>query len=69
MRTPKIVGRQKPPRTPTEFHPLGARLDREAQVIGPPRARGFVFKARTWEEFERWDNERRTRHARRKRAQ
>jgi len=69
MNGQKVVGRRKAPRTPTEFHALGAQLDREAKVIGPPRARGFVFKARTWEEFERWDNEWRIRRARRKPAQ
>ena len=51
----KIVGRRKRPKTPAEFHALGAQLDREAQLIAPlPRKRGFVFKARSWDELEQW---------------
>jgi hypothetical protein len=59
MKALKIVGRRKPPRTPEEFHALGARLDREFSVVKPfTRKRGFVFKARTWDELERWESQR-----------
>jgi hypothetical protein len=55
----KIVGRRKTPRTPAEFHALGARLDRELSIVKPfARKRGFVFKARTWDEFGRWEAQR-----------
>lgn len=64
----KTVGQRKSPKTPEEFHALGAKLDREAQMVGPPRRRGFVFKARTWEELERWEKERLLEQARQMRA-
>ena len=52
----KVVGHRKAPQTPEEFHALGARLDREAAVLrSSSRPRGFVFKARTWQELERWE--------------
>ncbi|CAN5230706.1 hypothetical protein BH20VER2_BH20VER2_13240 [soil metagenome] len=54
----KTVGQRKPPATPEEFHALGAKLDLEANIVGPPRPRGFVFKARTWEDLERWETKR-----------
>jgi hypothetical protein len=64
----KTVGKRHAAKTPEEFHALGAQLDRELQVIGPPRERGFVFKARSWEEFERWERNRLIERARRTRA-
>jgi hypothetical protein len=55
MKAIKVVGRRKAPKTPEEFHALGARLDREIDLLRTSaRQRGFVFKARTWEELERW---------------
>ncbi len=31
------------------------RLEREVDLLNPfPRPRGFVFKARTWQEWEKW---------------
>jgi hypothetical protein len=59
MDQPKIVGHRKPARTPQEFYALGARLDRELSVIRPfNRKRGFVFKARTWDELAKWESRR-----------
>jgi len=59
MNQSKIVGHRKPPRTPQEFHALGARLDRELSVVRPfSRKRGFVFKARTWDELAEWESQR-----------
>jgi hypothetical protein len=59
MRPSKIVGRRKAPRTPAEFHALGARLDRELSVVRPfTRKHGFVFKARTWDELAKWESQR-----------
>jgi hypothetical protein len=56
MNAIKVVGRRKAPQTPEEFHALGARLDREAALLRASfRSRGFVFKARTWKELERWE--------------
>jgi hypothetical protein len=56
MNASKVVGRRKAPRTPAEFHALGARLDRELAIVKPfARKRGFVFKAQTWDEFARWE--------------
>jgi hypothetical protein len=64
----KTVGKRRQPKTAEEFHALGAKLDLEAKVIGPPRQRGFVFKARTWEELERWEKNRSMEQARQMRA-
>jgi hypothetical protein len=55
----KIVGHRKTPKTPQEFHALGARLDRELAVVRPfSRKRGFVFKARTWDDLAKWESQR-----------
>jgi hypothetical protein len=64
----KTVGKRTAPKTPEEFHALGARLDRELESVGPRRERGFVFKARTWDELERWERNRLIARARRQRA-
>ena len=59
MNASKVVGHRKTPRTPAEFHALGARLDRELSVVRPfTRKRGFVFKARSWTELARWESRR-----------
>ena len=59
MRTSKVVGRRKAPQTPAEFHALGARLDRELSIVKPfTRKRGFIFKARTWDELAKWESQR-----------
>ncbi len=55
----KVVGHRKAPETPEEFYALGARLDRELAVVRPfHRKRGFVFKARTWDELAKWESQR-----------
>ena len=63
MNAIKIVSRRKPPRTPEEFHALGAALDREMELLRTHPRERFVFKARTWDELERWQAQRlRARH-------
>jgi hypothetical protein len=59
MRPFKVVGRRKALQTPAEFHALGARLDRELSIVKPfTRKRGFIFKARTWDELAKWESPR-----------
>jgi hypothetical protein len=59
MRPFKVIGRRKAPQTPAEFHALGARLDRELSIVKPfTRKRGFIFKARTWDELAKWESQR-----------
>jgi hypothetical protein len=59
MKASKVVGQRKRPRTPAELHALGARLDRELSVVRPfVRKRGFVFKARNWNELADWESQR-----------
>jgi hypothetical protein len=51
----KVVGHRRPAETVEERHERAWRLEREVSLLHPwPRPRGFVFKARTWEEYERW---------------
>lgn len=51
----KTVGHRPPPRTPAECHAAAARLFRAAVAMSPwPRPRGFVYKARTYEEYAEW---------------
>jgi hypothetical protein len=67
MNASKVVGRRKTPRTPAELHALGARLDRELSVVRPfVRKRGFVFKARTWNELAHWESQRLVKEHRRR---
>ena len=55
----RVIGQRKEPKTPEEFYALGEQLDREAKVLAPfPRNRGFVFKARTWDDLKRFEDER-----------
>jgi hypothetical protein len=65
----KTVGKRPKPKTPAEFYALGAKLELQAKVIGPPPRRGFVFKARTWEDLERWERARSLERARQMRAE
>jgi hypothetical protein len=58
MRATKIVGKRKRPQTPAEFHALGAILDREIEALRLGPRESFVFKARTWDELERFQTER-----------
>ena len=58
MKATKVVGKRQPPRTPQECHALAVKMYRAAIAMSPyPRPRGFVFKARTREEWERWRRE------------
>jgi len=51
----KVVGNRGAPRTPAEAFERAAVLEAEANVLNPfPRERGFVFKARTWEDYAHW---------------
>jgi hypothetical protein len=51
----KAVGRRKPPSTPEEAFRRAQVLQRQAERLNPyPRPRGFVYKARTREDYERW---------------
>ncbi len=51
----KTVGSRRKASTPEEFHARSWRLEREIRLLNPfPRPRGFVFKARTWEDWHRW---------------
>jgi hypothetical protein len=58
MNATKIVGKRKPPQTPAEFHALAAALDRENEALRHGRRESFIFKARTWDELERFQAER-----------
>ena len=55
----KVVGsRKNVVQTPVEFYRRGRRLNAQMNRLNPyPRPRGFVYKARSWEEYERWRQE------------
>lgn len=51
----KIVGKRRPPLSPAECLHRAWRLQQQAERLSPyPPARGFVFKARTWADYEAW---------------
>ncbi len=51
----KVVGHRGPAKTPEEALCRADRLIREAMRLAPhARPRGFVFKAKTWDDYERW---------------
>lgn len=56
----KIVGTRRTSGVPTPISPAEAVrravvLQAQAELLNPyPRPRGFVFKAKTREEYERW---------------
>ena len=54
----KIVGsRRQNPGTPAEYLARATVLQAQLNRLSPfPRPRSFVFKAKTWEEFDRWRN-------------
>lgn len=57
MDEPKVkrVGRSMPPDDPVECRRRALRLQEHADRINPwPRPRGFVFRARTWADYEAW---------------
>jgi len=59
----KVVGKRATALDPGVLGPLEAlrratELQRQANLLNPyPRPRGFVFKARTWEDYTRWRRE------------
>ncbi len=51
----KVVGRGRPMTTPAEWYACAARQYGAAILMSPfPRPRGFVFKCRTWQQWEEW---------------
>lgn len=58
MNAIKTVGKRKPPQTPAEFHALGAILDGEIESLRSSPRDCFIFKARTWDELERFQTQR-----------
>ena len=51
----KTVGRRKPPMTPEECLRRAYQLQLQLDLLNPyPRPHGFVFKARTWEDYAAW---------------
>ena len=56
----KIVGHRPHSLTPEQLTPeealrRAAVLQAQADALNPyPKPRGFVFKAKTWEEYEAW---------------
>ena len=53
----KIVGNLKRPEdlTPLESYRKSLVLIKAMDRLNPyPRPRGFVFKAKTWDEYEKW---------------
>ncbi len=51
----KVVGKRRRGDDPVSCHRRALDLMRETEKLSPfPRPRGFVFKARTWEEYEAW---------------
>jgi hypothetical protein len=56
----KVVGTRRTSEDLTRISPeealrRAAILQAQANLLNPyPRPRGFVFKAKTWEEYERW---------------
>jgi hypothetical protein len=52
----KVVGtRRQVPATPAECLARAFVLQQQMEVMNPfPKPRGFVFKARTWADFEQW---------------
>lgn len=53
--TIKVVGRIRRSHDPVECFWRGHALQQQTDKLNPyPRPRGFVFKARTYEDYERW---------------
>ena len=54
----KVVGARKRAAehmSPEECHRRHLRLQRRMELLNPfPRPRGFVYKAKTWEDYETW---------------
>ena len=55
--TIKIVGRCQPQRafSPAEYHRRASALQLRVDRLNPyPKPRGFVFKAKSWDDYETW---------------
>jgi hypothetical protein len=51
----KVVGKIKIPQTPEECFRRFQVLQQQAEKLNPyPRPRGFIFKAKTYAEYEEW---------------
>ena len=51
----KVVGIRRRAADPVSCHRRALALMHQAEKICPfPQPRGFVFKARTWQEYEAW---------------
>jgi hypothetical protein len=52
----KIVGnRHRAKETPSDYRRRALKLQQHADRLNPwPRPRGWVYRARTWEEYEAW---------------
>ncbi|HEY5812989.1 MAG TPA: hypothetical protein VIT23_10110 [Terrimicrobiaceae bacterium] len=51
----KVVGKRRIPGSPEESLRRAERLMAEVDLLAAhPRPRGFVFKARTWADYEKW---------------
>ena len=51
----KVVGTRRRATDPVSCHRRALALMRQAEKLCPfPRPRGFVFKARTWEDYAEW---------------
>ncbi|PAW89547.1 MAG: hypothetical protein B9S33_02865 [Pedosphaera sp. Tous-C6FEB] len=51
----KVVGSRLPPVTPAECRRRALLLQRQADRLNPyPKARGFVFRAKSWEQYAEW---------------
>ena len=55
--TEKIVGRRQSQRTfsPAEYHQRASVVQLRVDRLNPyPKPRGFVFKAKSWDDYETW---------------
>lgn len=51
----RTVGNRKPASDPKSCFERALVLQRQAELLNPnPRPRGFVFKARTYEQYAQW---------------
>ncbi len=51
----KVVGRRRGIATPAEALRRSHVLQQQMELLNPyPRPRGFVFKAKTYEDYEKW---------------
>jgi hypothetical protein len=52
----KVVGKRRlASASPQEYLQRAACLQKSLEQLNPfPRPRGFVFKARSWDEYEQW---------------